>query len=90
MVQSNVEPQFEKPYFEESYPESQEVMQVTTDKPTEPKSIYTEQNQDIDINGNAYDSPAPVYQEQNYNMNNNDNKDNIPMDNQYPSYPSTQ
>ena len=84
MVQSSVEPQFEKPFFGESYPESQEVMQVTTDKPTEPKSIYTEQNQDLDINGNAYDAPAPVYQEQNYNMNNNDNKDNMPMDNQYP------
>ena len=68
MIQSEVEPKFEKPYAEENYPEPQEVMQVPIDNnPAESTPIYNEQNQDLDANGNAFDAPAPVYQEKNDN-----------------------
>lgn len=86
-VQPGVEPQFEKPYVQENYPEMQEVSQVPYDKPVENNPNYTPQNQGYDNNSNAYDAPAPIYQNQNDNMNNNNNM-GMGMDNQYPAYPT--
>ena len=81
-IQPGVEPQFEKPFGEENYPQPQEIVQV----PSDTTPINTDQSQENDNYGNAYDAPAPVYQEQNDNNNNN-----IQIDNQYPyPYPSQQ
>ena len=79
-IQPGVEPQFEKPFEEENY--YPEIVQV----PSDTTPINTDQSQENDNYGNAYDAPAPVYQEQNDNNNNN-----IQIDNQYPyPYPSQQ
>ena len=66
-IQPGVEPQYEKPFAEENYPETQDIVQV----PINNTPINTDQSQEYDNIGNAYDAPAPAYQQQNDNNNNN-------------------
>ena len=66
-----VQPQYEKPHFEETYPNSKEVTQETYGKPVTPN--YNAQNQGNNYNyenPTAYDAPSPEYQQQNTDNNN--------------------
>ena len=71
-----VQAQYEKPYYEEAYPDSKDFNQETIGKPVTPN--YSEQNQGNNYNSEtptAYDTPSPEYDQKN---NNDNNQMNIP------------
>ena len=71
-----VQAQYEKPYYEEAYPNSKDLNQETIGKPV--TFNYSDQNQGNNYNSETptvYDTPSPEYEQQN---NNDNNQMNIP------------
>ena len=69
-----VQDQYEKPYYEQEYPDYKDFKQETIGKPVTPN--YSDQNQDNNYNSEtptSYDAPPPEYQN-----NDNNNQTNIP------------